>query len=238
MENTPPYLKNLKLIKECLDKLMANRGTAVEIRSNELYDHISKNPVLRKSFPTPGMFNHFLKTHHNDDILKQIIPNYRVDTSNKDYYQWYFFKEIKKDVTQGRGIETIGSKLNYQKDNKNVIARDGTKFRSGQEVEIYNRLLKCNYLTVEYEPRLVEFGEHKYPDFRILNKLTQKKYYWEHFGQTNSDTYLNGVPEKIEWYINNGYKTVEDGGELIYTIYSDDNAFQRDLDNYIAVIIK
>jgi len=238
MENIPPYLKSLKLIKESLDKLMANRATAVEIRSNELYDHISKNPVLKKSFPTPGMFNHFLKKQHKDNILKQIIPNYRVDTSNENFYQWYFFKETNKDVTQGRGVETIGSKLNYQKGNQKFMSKDGIKFRSEQELEIYNRLLKCNYLTVEYEPRLVEFGEQKYPDFKISNKLTQKTYYWEHFGLTNSDRYLDAMAEKIRWYRNNGYETVEDGGKLIYTIYSDWKTFQRDIDNYIAVITK
>lgn len=238
MRNLPPDIDALKRIKARLDKLMSDRGTPIEVRSTALYAYSIGDEHLKTIFPDHKSFNHFLRIQHAKDILKQIIPNYRVDTSNYKHYQWYFYKETHKNLGEGKGVETRASQLTYHKMFLKSIASDGNKFRSDQEVEIYERLLQCNYLTIEYEARIPVDGEKKFVDFKILNRQTQKTYLWEHFGMTQSAKYLDSMTEKIEWYKKNGYKTVEFGGDLIYTIYSDLKKFQRDIDHYIGVIIK
>ncbi len=176
MESLPKEIKVLRRIKGSLDKLMSDRATPVEIRSNDLYEFIIKDEQLKKLFPYQKIFNQFLRKEHDSGVLKQIIPNCRVDTSNHSFYQWYFNRDTHKNIGEGRGIETIGSKLSYKKSSLKVICSDGTKLRSEQEKEIYEKLLKCNYLTIEYEARISELGENKFVDFKIFNRLTQKTY--------------------------------------------------------------
>lgn len=236
MENLHEEIKILKRIKERLDKLMCDRATPVEIRSNSVYECIVKDEHLRRLFRNQTMFNQFLRRQHNNDILKQIIPNYRVDTSTYIHYQWYFFKEINKAVEKGKGVETFGSRLTYKKNDLKVIASDGTKFRSNQEKIIYENLLKCNYLTIEYEFRILINGEKRFVDFKILNRLTEQIYFWEHFGVTNSSEYSDSMTERIAWYKKNDFNSVEDGGTIIFTIYSGWKEFQRDIDSYVKLI--
>jgi hypothetical protein len=234
----PPEIKTLRHIKQKLDKLMSDRSTSVEIRSNSLYEFIIRDEQLRKLFPDQIVFNQFLRQQHNSSVLKQIVPNYRVDTSNYLHYQWYFYRDTSKTVGTGRGIETSDSKLAYKNEELKVFSSDGRKFRSNQEKEIYEKLLKCNYLTIEYEFPISKHGEKRFSDFKIVNRLTQKTYFWEHFGMTNSDKYLDEMTEKLLWYRNNGFKALEDGGNVIFTIYSELKEFQRDMDKYIAIIIR
>ena len=238
MENLPVEIKALRRIKEKLDKLMCDRATPVEIRSDSVYECVVKDGQLRKSFPDQKSFNQFLRVQHQLGILKQIIPNYRVDTSNHKFFQWYFFREINKNVKKGIGVETLGSKLTYNSFDLNKLAADGTKFRSKQEKMIYENLLKCNYLTIEYESKILIHGEKRFADFKILNRITQQTYFWEHFGMTNSPEYLDLMPEKILWYKNNGFNAVEEGGSMIYTIFSKWKEFQRDIDKYVELINK
>lgn len=81
IQGLPKEIKILKLIKIRLDILMANGETVVEIRSNELYGSVKKDPVLNTYFKDGKIFNQFLREYHNNGIMKQIIPNYNVDTS-------------------------------------------------------------------------------------------------------------------------------------------------------------
>lgn len=110
------------------------------------------------------------------------------------------------------------------------------EYNSDQEKEIYEKLLTCNYLTVKYEFPVNRDGELKYPDFTIVNRINRKTYYWEHFGMTHASSYLDSMTQKIEWYKINGFRTVEEGGNLIFTIYSDLKKLQRDIDKYIEII--
>jgi len=236
MDSLPPEIIALKRIKDMLDKLMSDRATPVEIRSNALYECIIRDGQLRKRFPIQRMFNQFLRQQHSKSVLKQFLPNYRVDTSDHLHYQWFFYRDTNINSGTGNGIETSDSKLTYKANELKVVSSDGKKFRSNHEKEIYERLLKCDYLTIDYEFPISKHGEKKFVDFKILNRVTQKTYYWEHFGMTHSDKYMDEMTEKLAWYRNNGYKTVENGGNLIFTVYSNSNAFQSDIDKYIAVI--
>ncbi|MCY1661034.1 hypothetical protein [Chryseobacterium sp. SL1] len=238
MQSLPNEIKILKLIKRRLDILMANGETAVEIRSNELYDSVKKDPVLNSYFKDGKMFNQFLREYHNNGIMKQIIPNYNVDTFNKNFYKWYFSKELSTKNKSGKLVETKKSDLNYYKSNLNIIAEDGTKLRSLQERKIYENLIRCNYLTIVYDAQIQGSYEQKYADFKIVNRLTQKTFYWEHFGMTNSEKYLEAMTEKIEWYINNGFKTIENRGNIIYTYFSTENKFEKDIEKYLEIILR
>ncbi|MCD1117551.1 hypothetical protein [Chryseobacterium turcicum] len=238
MKSLPQEIKILKLIKERLDILMSNRETAVEIRSNELYEFVKKDPILNSYFKDGKMFNQFLRQYHNNGIMKQIIPNYSVDTYNKNFYRWFFSREIKIKNEPGKLVETKESSLSYYKSGLYIIAENGTKLRSLQEKKIYENLIRCNYLAIGYDAQIIGKYDRKYVDFKILNKLTQKTFYWEHFGMTNSDQYLTSVEAKIEWYRNNGFKTVENRGNVIYTYFSTDNKFEKDIKKYIELIIE
>jgi hypothetical protein len=44
------------------------------------------------------------------------------------------------------------------------------------------------------------------------------------------------MTDKIEWYRNNGFRNIEDGGNLIYTYYSTDNRLKKDVDKYLEKI--
>ena len=41
---------------------------------------------------------------------------------------------------------------------------------------------------------------------------------------------------KIEWYKNNSYEIVENGGNLILTYYSNESNFIKDVANYLSII--
>ncbi|HWV72343.1 MAG TPA: hypothetical protein VN040_11530 [Pseudosphingobacterium sp.] len=102
MKNLPSEIKALKRIKERLDHLMSEHGTPIEIRSNTLYDSVVREGELKTLFPDQKAFNEFLRQQHNNGILKQIIPNYRVDTSDYRFYQWYFHREPEIQFTHFR----------------------------------------------------------------------------------------------------------------------------------------
>lgn len=88
----PSDIKLLVTIRDQLNNYFADQPTKVELRSTDLYDEIRKNKALKERFPHPVLFNRFLRKQHQEGILKQIIPNCKIDTYNTDFYQWYFHK--------------------------------------------------------------------------------------------------------------------------------------------------
>ena len=88
----PSDIKLLVTIRDQLNQYFADAPTKVELRSTELYDEIRKNKALKERFPHPVLFNRFLRKQHQEGVLKQIIPNCKIDTFNTDFYQWYFHR--------------------------------------------------------------------------------------------------------------------------------------------------
>jgi len=211
----------------------------VEIRSTDLYEEVKRNVVLKERFPTSKEFNRFLRLQHDQGVMKQIIPNYDVDTTNSRFYQWKFRKEVSETkYLPGQKSTSIKSKFMFQKSGKKIIASDGEKLRSKQELFIFERLLQCRNLLIFYDYPIVEFGEPVYVDFFIKNQVTRKTYLWEHFGMTNDESYKDNMTNKVLWYKNNGYKLLEDRGNLIYTYYANERTFSRDVDEFIDLITK
>ena len=87
-----------------------------------------------------------------------------------------------------------------------------------------NRLLAVRHFDVYYKRPLTARGQTRYPDFTIRNKRTNTVFYWEHFGMTDNPAYADGMAEKLAWYRQISYKSIEENGRLIVTVY--ENAAQ------------
>ena len=235
MKQFPKDYKLLKEIGNHVERFLNSPNTPIEIRSFDLYEIDSKFSDIKAEFPTGKLFNQFLRKYHDNGIMKSFLT-YRVDTSDYRFYQWHFRRKpaLKKDTPIDN--ETYEGTFNYYEHSKSNLANDETKLNSDQEVFIYHELKKCSHLIVKIEYPVTHFGETKFADFQIENKLNGKKFIWEHFGMTNNEGYRSKMIEKLEWYKNNGYKTVIEGGNLIYTYYSNQNNFKKDVDNFIKKI--
>ena len=145
MKTLPKEYKLLKEIGNSLNDFLKSPDTPVEIRSTELYQIISKNSFLKVEFPKGKYFNQFLRKQHQIGILRSFL-SYRVDTSNKDFYQWYFRR--KEVQSRGKAVnnETLEGTYNYYKNSKTKITSDGVKLNSEQEVYIYHQLKKWSHL--------------------------------------------------------------------------------------------
>ncbi len=232
METLPKNYTLLMEIERVLSEFLKSSGTPVEIRSTELYEVISKNSLLKSEFPANKGFNQFLREQHDNGIMPSFI-SYRVDTTNKRFYQWHFRRKPSVAKPNPINNETIEGTFNYYRNSKTNIAADGIKLNSNQEVFIYERLKKCSHLLIKIEYPVSVCGETKFVDFIIQNLLNRREFLWEHFGMTNSEHYKSKMTEKIEWYKNNGFELIENGGNLIYTYYSNDHEFQKDVDRHI-----
>lgn len=230
--------KTLRRIGSMLDQLMSDRYTKVEIDGVELYDHLKKEGRIREEFPDQKLFYQFIRKYHLSGEMKSFIPNYHCDTSIYHHFKWTFYKKSSlSELKQGKNTEVIKSKYKYHDYGKTIETASGEMVRSKQEKKIYDQLYQCDHLDIYYEHPLTEFGETRYVDFYILNKRSHKKFFWEHFGMTNDENYVKNIPEKEEWYRNNGFVKVENGGNFICTYYDDDKGFQRDIVKHLGLII-
>lgn len=238
MKKLPEDLKILKRIAEKLDLLMKDPHTPVEIRSNDLYDYAIKDKLISSNFFNQRDFNRFLRKQHNKGYLKQIIPNCRVDDTNKEFYQWHFRKKS-KPKNNGRNFSGVNGNYIHFRKNLNIQTSDNTFVRSEQEKLIYESLIKNEELNVIYDYPLIHRGKRKNVDFFIENKKDNTEYFWEHFGMTNNEDYLSKIPKTINWYKDAGFKNIEEkNGNLIFTYYKDIGVFQREVDKNISKILK
>jgi hypothetical protein len=119
---------------------------------------------------------------------------------------------------------------------KHNLAANGEMLVSKQELQIYNLLLEQRGLHIEYEAAFSGADKTLYPDFTILNVNTQAIYIWEHLGMTNSEKYLDQIPDKLVWYESNGLKSIEKGGNLVLTFYNEPT-FYKDVEEVVQRII-
>lgn len=236
MKPLPQKYKLLREIGDLLEKYLKSRYTAVEINATELYEVVTKDPGLKTKFPDPKLFNQFLRKHHQSQLLSSFLE-YDADTSDHHRYKWSFRSSKKREVKDSVYNETIEGTYNYYKNSKNVLAADGTRLNSKQEVYIYEQLKKCSHLLVKIEFPINRLGDTKFVDFMVKNKLNGNEFLWEHFGMTNNEAYKNTMTEKIAWYKNNGIRPVENKGTLIYTYYTTEHNFKKEVDRYIQIIL-
>lgn len=79
----------------------------------------------------------------------------------------------------------------------------GHKVRSKSEVIISN-LLYTNQIPYRYEAVLPLKEFTAYPDFTILHPVTNKIFYWEHFGMMDNAPYCDTACNKLKTYCYNG----------------------------------
>ena len=218
-----------------LDQLMNDQGTGVEVRLNELYEHARRSTLLHAEFPTAKAFSRFMREQHQTGYLKQVIPNCAVDTSIHSHYEWTFHRQVAVAIPSSPA-EALLSNNRHRDRKKTIITARGERVRSQQERAIHDALYKVAHFTFRYEFPLFAFGSNKDADFHIINNRTRKEYYWEHFGMTNSEYYKDRIADKVEWYSQAGFKRLEEGGNLIYTYYTDEHSFHRSIEQYITAI--
>ena len=102
---------------------------------------------------------------------------------------------------------------NYQVEKRIYHTKNGVAVRSKSEVIIAN-MLEDYQIPYRYEPLFKMDYKNKYPDFVIKNPFTNKTIIWEHFGALNQEGYEQSMNEKMNWFLNNGYRI---GDNLIYT---------------------
>lgn len=87
-------------------------------------------------------------------------------------------------------------------------AKSGNKVRSKSEA-IIDMVLYINKIPFRYECELNLKDTVIYPDFTILHPLTNKIYYWEHFGMMDITSYYQKAYNKLMLYAsNNIYPTI------------------------------
>lgn len=113
------------------------------------------------------------------------------------------------------------------------MCKAGKCLRSKSEVIIANAL--CEHkIPFRYEA-VLELGEVVvYPDFTIIDPITEKVFYWEHFGMMDDEKYMNSWNQKMRIYIQNG---IVPGIHLICTYETkehpiDSMQVQKIIENY------
>ncbi len=232
--------KLLLEIKKVIKQIVKYKYTPAEFGVSYLYEYAKKNPKIHSKLPSGYEFGKFIKKKFLNGTLKGIIPNVGVDTLKPDDFRWYFHKEDKFEINNPVGMaEMVTCDCNFMEEGKTVQTIDGNWVRTGQEKLIWEKLIsKHKVLKPQYEKIVRRNGEVKLCDFYIKNIETGKTFYWEHFGMTNDIQYLENMQKKRYWYKENGFSQVEEGGELIYTYYTDDKELIRDIDNYIELILE
>ena len=192
-------------------------------RASDIYDYVKNKPEFRQSIPDSTEFSRFLRKMHDCGLMRQLIKNYEVDTSCHSKYQWRFFpaeKSVPEKTTENDRNEATShpdAAPGFLPQTKSFKASNGVTVRSKAELYIMNRLLTVRHFDVYYERPLTARGQTRYPDFTIRNKRTNTVFYWEHFGMTDNPAYADGMAEKLAWYRQISYKSIEENGRLIVT---------------------
>lgn len=113
------------------------------------------------------------------------------------------------------------------------LCNTGKYLRSKSEVIIANALYE-HQIPFRYESAL-ELGEIAvHPDFTMIDPITEKIFYWEHFGMMEDEKYINSWEQKMRLYIQNG---ILPGIQLICTYETKEQPInsmqvQKIIDNY------
>lgn len=117
------------------------------------------------------------------------------------------------------------------------MCKAGKFLRSKSEVIIANALYE-HRIPFRYEETL-ELGDIVvHPDFTIIDPVSEKTVYWEHFGIMDDEKYMNSWEQKMRIYIQNG---IVPGIQLICTYETKEHPInsmqvQKIIDNHFASI--
>lgn len=116
----------------------------------------------------------------------------------------------------------------YEPEQKIYTTERGDLVRSKSEGQQADYLYYHDYAYL-YEKRLElkDGGRtvYRYPDFTILDPVTRKEVFFEHFGMADEEGYLSKNAEKLRLYMENGYVI---GRDVIFTLETRDHPFTLD----------
>ena len=118
-----------------------------------------------------------------------------------------------------------------------IETTDGKMVRSKSEALIYNSLL-ANGITFLYEKALYlpDKPYPVFPDFTVLDPVSMREIYWEHFGIMDDPDYLDRALEKMSSYNRNG---IFPGSSLICTFESRKRPLSSaDVERLIAAMLR
>lgn len=140
--------------------------------------------------------NLFLNHYKVDDCsLVQMLS----DPAYQELLQPFFSPES-QELEEWKNAEY--EKNGLHPENLIYPTSSGNIVRSKSEVLI-DLYLFTNKIPFRYECALELNGTVVYPDFTIMNKETQKIYYWEHFGMMDNPAYAQKAFSKMQLYTSN-----------------------------------
>lgn len=173
------------------------------------YENIYKMLVPIKSYIDRNEIDKFEKDLH--PLRKELI-----EINEKDYYQLAKEWQSKDHILS-----------NYREEQKTLLTKSGYKVRSRIEFIIANYLTDNNIPFV-YEAGLWlnKRGKYVYPDFTLINPITNRPMIIEHFGRMDDENYKKSAERKYYEYQEEGYAL---GVDFIFTTESDKQDFDTQL---------
>ncbi|MBQ8062629.1 MAG: hypothetical protein IJ230_01700 [Clostridia bacterium] len=127
-----------------------------------------------------------------------------------------------------RWLEQQYHQNEYGSEQKIYPTERGDLVRSKSEGQQADYLYYHGYAYL-YEKRLeLKDGSrtiYRYPDFTILDPVTRKEVFFEHFGMADDEGYLAKNAEKLRIYMENGYVL---GRDILFTLETRDHPFTLD----------
>ncbi len=148
-----------------------------------------------------------IEKKHIQNILRYIEEKDTYDVYNqlnphrKKLIESHYLND-KEFVKQWLTVQYNGK--DFEDESSEIITERGERVRSKSEKIIADKLdlMGIPYL-YEYPLKLKGFGI-VYPDFTMLNMVTRKEVYMEHFGMMDNPEYCQKAISKIEQYEKNG----------------------------------
>lgn len=86
-----------------------------------------------------------------------------------------------------------------------ILTEKGESVKSKSEKIIADKLNMMNVPYCYEVPLYMKGYGYVKPDFKVVNVVTRKEYYWEHFGLMSDEEYAKKAIKKINMYENNGF---------------------------------
>ena len=171
-------------LKKYYSLLLAEAEEELSLLNFYIKSHEKKNSAANRSKPLTS-----------SDLLAESSPYYPL-------LQSYFAKDKLPLSAQKWCAESYETNPSHP---ENLIHTTlaGHKVRSKSEVIISN-LLYTNQIPYRYEAALPLKEFTAYPDFTILHPVTNKIFYWEHFGMMDNAPYCDTACNKLKTYCYNG----------------------------------
>ena len=177
-------LAEVMALKKYYSLLLFEAEEELSLLNFYIKSHEKKNSAVNRSKPLTS-----------SDLLAESSPYYPL-------LQSYFAKDNLPVSAQKWCAESYEPNPSHP---ENLIHTTlaGHKVRSKSEVIISN-LLYTNQIPYRYEAALPLKEFTAYPDFAILHPVTNKIFYWEHFGMMDNAPYCDTACNKLKTYCYNG----------------------------------